>query len=129
MRIPTLRRRHRKPPVELGQQLAPQKNVGLGTRRDLRQTHLLDPAILGRPEETLHTPFGLWTVCRDPFDAQLFQRSPKLRLAAVIGPPVPLRLVDAVPIRVQRQRTTVLPQPASQQIKVALHRLTSVNTS
>src|SRR5438270_463305 len=121
MRIPTLRRRHRKPPVELGQQPAPQKSVSLGTRRDLRQTHLLDPAILSRPEETLHTSFGLRTVRRDSFDAQLLQRSPELCLTAVIGPPVSLCLVDAVAIRVQRQRTTVLPQPASQQIKVALH--------
>src|SRR6516164_9182433 len=48
--------------IEFGDQLATQQRVGLGHRRDLGQTQLLDPAILQRAEQTLHASLGLRTV-------------------------------------------------------------------
>ena len=59
-------------------------------------------------------------------DGKLPQRAAELRLTAVIRPAFAGWLEDAVAVGVQRQRSTVLLQPAAQEVEVALHRLGGV---
>jgi len=86
---------------------------------DSRQTHLLHQTILQRLEQSLDVAFGLWTVRRDPFDAQLFQRSAELRTCRFSLELFAQRrwargAKNAVFISVMRHWTSVALQPSSQ---------------
>jgi hypothetical protein len=82
--------------------------VGLGPRPHPGQAQLLDPAVLGHPEEALHPALRLRAVRPDQLDAQLLARPAELRR--------PVRTVrrrheDTFPVRVQGQRPAVRLQP------------------
>src|SRR2546425_1255835 len=99
------------------------------SRRHAGQTHFLDPAVLGGAEKPLHASFRLRAVSGDPLDAQFFQGSAKLRLPAVVRPPMALGLENTVAIGVQRQRPTVLAQPAAQKVEMTFQRLARIEAS
>jgi len=109
----------REPPVVLGHQRLQQRVRPLAGLR-LRQPQLLHPAILGRAERSLHTPLRMRAVRPDQLDAQLVQSPAELDFRVGIGQWLPLlvRFENAVPVGVERVRTTVLPQPNAEQIQV-----------
>src|SRR6516162_7417079 len=94
----------------------------------LREPHLFHPAILGGSKRALDAALGLGTTCLDQLDVELAQSPRKLGFADIIRLPLLVRLEDAMPIRVQRQRPTMLLQPSTQQIEMRLDRVGLVET-
>jgi len=127
MRVRRLGRRHAEATIVVGQQPL-QQGVGLGDLLHLRQPHLFHPTILGGSERALDASLGLWTTCLDQLDVELGQSPRKLGFARIIRLPLLVRLEDAMPIRVQRQRPTILLQPSTQQIEMRLDRVGLVET-
>jgi hypothetical protein len=80
------------------------------------QAHFLYQAVLQRFEQSLDPSFRLGTVCRDPFNPQVVQRSPELRSQRIStelsGKWLRAGLLkDAVFIGVMGQGTSIASQP------------------
>src|SRR5215831_18045134 len=107
----------RKTLVVIGQVFFLQKPVGFCMRADLLAPHLLDQAILMRPVSPLHSALGLRRVRRDDPDIQLLAHAPELRHWHFPVQPFLFRRlahIHVLPIRVQRQRHSVLLDPLPQ---------------
>src|SRR5207302_1112727 len=70
---------HGEPLFPFGKEMHLQEMIRSLDAVDSRQPHLLHQTILESFKQSLDAPFRLWTVCRDPFDPQLFQSPPELR--------------------------------------------------
>jgi hypothetical protein len=120
--------RDREALVEGRDQATLQQGVGCRTRGHTCQPQFLDPTILRRLEETLHTCLGLRTARQDQIDVQFLQGSTELRLAVGVTTTLALGLEDAVTVGVQSPGSAKAAYPPAEQVHVGLDRLTLVET-
>ena len=105
---------HGEPLFPFGKEMHLQEMIRSLDAVDSRQPHLLHQTILESFKQSLDAPFRLWTVCRDPFDPQLFQSPPELRACSFSSELFrqrcgPGRAENTVFIRVMGQGTSIPP--------------------